>query len=198
MPRRLILSSLVVAIAHSAVKAADLQVNGFKLSDPQFLTNIEVFLSDVPGVTGAQARTAGGTDITLTPSAPGQFFLFLPPFATFTDFHAATVGNWKLTVQFAAGAAIYDFPVNDFRMPFTEAAFTPAPTLLGPTDGATGVSPTPTFLWDPGGPHTGMIESLFVRADSLADPAVFAQAGSFGGGVTLASTSWTPPVVLPP
>jgi hypothetical protein len=196
--RLLTLPLLFVAVVCPSAQAAELSVSGFKLSDPQFLTNIEVFLSDVPGVVGAEARTADGTNITLMPSAPGQFFLFLEPFATFDGFRAATVGNWQLTIEFAGGAAVYDFVVNDFRMPFTEADFPPAPTVLLPTDGTTGVGPTPTFMWDPGGLHgVTPLESLFVNVYSLVDPTVFAMEGSFGGGVTLASTEWTPPVVLP-
>jgi hypothetical protein len=177
-------------------QAADLSVSGLKLSDPQFLTLIEV--SDVAGVMGARARAADGTNITLTPAGPDQFALFLDPFSTFSEFRAATTGNWRLTLEFVGGAAMYDFVVNDFHTPFTEADFPPAPTMLSPTDGAAGVSSTPTFLWNPGGPHTGPLESLFVSVSSLVDPTAFAVEGSFGGsGLTLASSSWTPPLMLP-
>jgi len=182
----------------SQTGAAWMYVDAFKHSEPFFETGFEVNLADVPGVTGAWAVAADSTVVPLDPAGAGQYAAWLGPFATFTDFHDATVGNWRLTVEFGGGnEAVYDFIVNEYRPTFTADSFPPAPTMLSPLDGATGVDPTPTFTWDNGGTHDGPMESLFVFVWSEVNPAVLEFASSTSGPITLASESWTPSIVLP-
>jgi len=189
--------SVVCLLSCSSVSAAWLYVDAFKHSEPFYETGFELGLQDVPGATGARAVAADSSDVSLDLVGSGQYGAWLGPFATFTDFRDATVGSWRLVVEFAGGDAVYDFVVNDFRSPFTPDSFAPSPAMLSPLDGATGVDPTPTFLWDNGGTHDGAMESLFVFVWSEADPSVLEFASSTSGPVTLASESWTPSVVLP-
>ena len=188
----------VVMAGMSEVQAAWLSVNAFKYSDLSYETTVQVDLPDVAGVTDARAAGADGTAITLSPFGLQQFEARLGPFASFTGFHDATVGDWRLIVEFGSGNdAAYDFTVNDYRSPFTDSSFPPAPTVLSPLDGATDVEPTPTFLWNNGGAHTGTLESLFVSVRSDVNPAIGEFEGSTGGPISLNAETWTPSVVLP-
>ncbi|MDY7011830.1 MAG: hypothetical protein SVV80_13935 [Planctomycetota bacterium] len=182
-----------------AGRAAIIWVNGFKYSDPSFKSNVEVDLTDIAGVTGVKASSADGAVLVLDAFAPGQYGAWMGPWNSFSAFHAATVGDWELSIEFTGGGkANYDFVVNDFRSPFTSDSFPPAPTILAPTDGQAGVGQNPTFQWDNGGPHTGSMESLFAYVQSNANPAISEFASSSGGTLTLGSESWTPTVTLPP
>jgi hypothetical protein len=188
----------VVMAGVSDVHGAELFVDAFRYSDPAWETGIEVDLSGVPGVTGVKATSPGGTGVTLDPFGPSQFASQLGPFGSFSDFHTATVGNWQMVLEFGAGNdAVYHFVVNDYRNPFTDGSFPPAPTMVSPLDGVVGVDPTPTFQWNNGGAHTGPIESLFVSVWNEADPGIGEMDSSGGGGLNLSDTSWTPSVVLP-
>lgn len=188
----------VAAATAEASPAGDVVVDMFKYSDPAFETTIQLNLSDVPGVVGVSATTAGGSPLALTPFAPNQYVAKVGPFASFDDARAATVGIWNLSLGFSGGTATYEFLVHDFRTVFTTASFPPAPTVLYPLDGATGVAQSPTFLWNNGGTHTGALESLFVSTQSVAVPGVGIFENSFGGPIGLNDTSWTPSIVLPP
>jgi hypothetical protein len=177
-------------------QAASLSVNGFKYSDPAFETGIEVDLADVPGVTGVDAVSAGGANLSLSPYTTDQYAATFGPYADFASFLGATAGDWNLAIHFgASGSAVYDFPVSGFGSPAADP-FPPVPTMISPTDGATGVSQTPSFNWDNGGTHTGPMESLFVNVYSLVNPAIGQFAGS-SGSIDLNDETWTPSVVLP-
>jgi hypothetical protein len=175
-----------------AAGGADLYVDAFKHSDPAYEMNVQVFLTGVAGVTGVQALAPDATAIPLPLVGTEHYAARRGPFGTFGGFHAATVGNWRLTVSFAGGDAVYDFTVNEYRSPFTADSFPPAPTMIDPTDGATGVDPTPTFQWDNGGTHDGPMESLFVSVQSQVNPMIGEMANP-----PLTAETWTPSVVLP-
>jgi len=186
------LSAVVAPLA-----AARLEVSGFRHADPRWESLIEIALADVPGATGVTAVTPDGTPLVLNAVSADTYAAWSGPFASFASFHVATVGDWQLTVQLAAGDAVYNFTVNDYRTPFTDADFPPAPTMIDPTDGAAAVSPTPTFQWNNGGPHTGPMESLFVSVASLVEPGVGELQNSFAPGLDLNDQSWTPSISLP-
>lgn len=195
---RILCVAFAVLACAAEGRAAWVFVDAFKHSEPFFETGIQVELPGVAGVTGVRAVRADGTPLALEAFSPEAFGARLGPFGSFGAFHSATVGNWQLIVELgAAGEAVYDMAVNDFRTPFTTDSFLPTPTVLSPPDGATGVSPTPTFVWDNGGPHTGALENLFVSVASEADPAVGVFESSTGGPITLDAETWTPPIVLP-
>jgi len=193
-----VLALVAGTAAAGPLPTGNVTVDMFKYSDPAFETAIQVNLSGVPGVTGVSATTAGGSSLPLTPYAPNQYAATVGPFASFDDARAATVGIWNLSLGFSGGAADYEFLVHDFRTVFTAASFPPAPTVLYPLDGATGVAQSPTFLWNNGGTHTGALESLFVAAQSVSVPGVGIFESSSSGPIGLNDTSWTPSIVLPP
>ncbi len=180
----------------SELPAATLTVNGFKYSDPLFETRIEVNLAGVVGVTGVEAVSAGGVAQALSPSFIDQYDAVFGPYPDFVSFLGAIAGNWKLAIHFgASGSAVYYFAVSGFGSPAGDP-FPPAPTLISPTDGAIGVSLTPSFKWNTGGTHSGVLESLFVNVSSLVNPTIGEFTNSFGG-IALNSDMWTPSVVLP-
>ena len=191
------LAAVALALVSQA-GGASVSVSAFKHSDPAFETNVEVDLGGVAGVTGVGALCADGSPVVLNEYATDQFGSFVGPFGSFAAFYTATVGNWRLTVEFGSGnEAVYDMTVNDFRTPFVSTSFPPAPTVSAPVDGATGVAPTPTFVWDNGGLHAGAMESLFVSVWNVANPAIGVFEGSSGGPITLNAETWTPAIVLP-
>ncbi len=178
-------------------RAARVTVNGFKYSDPAFESRIEVDLEGIAGVTGVDATAADGTAVSLTADGPDRYRAVLGPYANFLPFLAATGGTWELRIHFgASGTAVYAFPVSGFGTPAGPDPFPPAPTMISPTDGATGVAQRPTFRWNSGGMHTGVLEALFVNVFSLADPAIGEFANSFGS-LGLNDTMWTPSLTLP-
>jgi hypothetical protein len=192
---RTVLSAWLVSVALLAAPAAwgaDLFVDAFKYSDPMYETSIQVQFGVAPGVTGVSAKAADGTMVALNLVAPGDYYAKLGPFATFAAFHATTVGNWQLMIDASGASLNYDFTVNEYRTPFTDASFAPAPTMTSPTDGAVGVPATPTFQWDNGGPHTGALESLYTYVQSDLPPVV-----SQAANPPLGATSWTPAISLP-
>jgi hypothetical protein len=194
-----LITTLAVLVAGASAGAAELSVSAFKFSDPAFQTNVEVDLTGVAGVTGVEAVMADSTVLTLDQFAADRFGKFSGQYASFAAFQAAFVGDWRLRIAFGgSGTAVYQFNVNDFGAPFTTASFPPAPTLLSPTDGAVGVSATPTFLWDNGGTHAGPLESLFVSVASETNPSILEFESSFGPSLDLNATSWTPSIALPP
>ena len=186
---------LVMLLVCAYAQAATVSVNGFKYSDPLFETGIEVDLSGVSGVTGVDAVSASGETMSLSPCAADRYAATFGPYADFGSFLGATSGNWQLTIRFGSEAAVYDFTTGGFGGPTAES-FPPVPTVIDPMDGATGVSPTPTFNWDNGGTHTGLMESLFVSVQSLVNPAS-GQFASSSGGIGLNDETWTPSLVLP-
>ena len=191
--------SLGLFIWCASAEAAGVEVNAFKYSDPSFESNVQVDLSGVPGVVGASVKTAGGTVQALSSYAPDHYGAWQGPWTSFAEFHTAAIGDWQLVIDLTGGdKAVYDFSVNEFGDPFTSDSFPPAPTMTSPSNGQSGVSPTPTFQWDNGGTHTGALESLYVFVASQANPAISQFESSSGGSLTLASESWTPTVVLPP
>jgi hypothetical protein len=188
----------LIVVPAGLSQAGQIYVDAFKFSDPAYQTAVQVDLAELGGITAVGALTANGTALTLDAFGSGQYGAWTGLWSNFSDFHSATVGNWRLTVTLGgAGQAVYDFVVNDFRSPFTADSFPPAPTVTYPPDGGGGIPQTPTFQWNNGGPHTGPLESLFVRTDSTVNPAVFEFASSSAGPLTLNSVSWTPSVVLP-
>jgi len=191
----------VVAVALALVSqagGASVSVSAFKHSEPAFETHVEVDLAGVTGVTGVTALRPDATPVVLNEYAADQFGSLVGPFGSFAAFHGATVGDWRLTVEFGSGNdAVYDMKVNDFRTPFVSTSFPPAPTVSAPVDGATGVATSPTFVWDNGGSHTGAMESLFVSVWNVANPAIGVFEGSSGGPITLNAETWSPAIVLP-
>ncbi|HOI53625.1 MAG TPA: hypothetical protein PLP01_00070 [Phycisphaerae bacterium] len=199
MKRSALGASMAVLLAAAAAQAATVTVDCFQYSDPAYTANIQVDVSDAAGVTGARAVTAGGTAMTLDDLGGQQFGAWLPSVGAFASLHGAVVGSWELILEFGAGhEAAYQMTVNEYRMPFTEASFPAAPTLISPIDGATNVSPSPTFTWDNGGLHGGPLESLFVHVQSIASPGIGIFEGSVGGPIALNDEVWTPAIVLPP
>jgi hypothetical protein len=192
---------LMVAVltVAAAAQAATVTVDCFQYSDPAYTANIQVDVSEVVGVTGVRAATAGGGSVVLEDIGGGQYGVWLPTFGSFAALHTAVVGSWELVLEFGPGSdAAYTMMVNEYRNPFTAGSFPAAPTILSPADGATGVSAWPNFTWDNGGTHNGPMESLFVNVQSLAVPGVGIFESSFGGPIALGDQSWTPAIVLPP
>jgi hypothetical protein len=188
---------LLVVTLGGAAQAAWLTVDAFKYSDPAFETSIQVNVAGVAGVTGVDAVSAGGTALSLSLLNVDHYGATFGPFGNFASFFGATAGAWKIRIHFgASGSVIYDFPVSGFGTPGVDP-FPPVPTMISPTDGATGVNPTPTFSWNNGGTHGGALESLFVNVYSLVNPAVGQFENSFGA-IGLNDMAWTPSVVLPP
>jgi len=182
----------VMLAAAPAARGAELVVDALKYSDPVYETSILVDLGAAPGVTGVSAKTADGTMVALNMEGPGNYQAKLGPFAAFAAFHAATVGNWQLLIDYSGTAAVYDFTINEFRTPFDENSWPGVPTMIDPLDGAFGVPATPTFQWNNGGAHA-VPESLLTYVQSDVTPAIFQAANP-----ALTTTSWTPAIVLPP
>jgi hypothetical protein len=155
----------------------------------EFITDLRVALDDGSGVTDVTLATA-------QQSFPLEFrddsWETEDGFDSLALLRTAFDGTWTVTISGGAAASTSTFVLD--AASWVDADFFPTASMLNPTNGATGVSPTVTFEWtDPTVPATPDALEVSVTPENDSNGQFD---DSLSGTLSVTDTSWQPPLPL--